>query len=160
MRAWLLGSAAILSAGLDAAAAHEFWLQPARYVAARDEAVTIGAWIGGGFRGEAWAYDPSRAVRLELHAAGRVVDLRSAASAGDACLARVVMADDRGALVVYESNFAHIELPADRFDAYLRDEGLKAALAARTQQGHSARPGRERYRRCVKTWIQGANGSR
>ncbi len=161
MRGWLLaGLTAIMAAGFDAAAGHEFWLQPKRYFAGRDEAVTIGAFVGSGFRGEAWAYDPSRAVKLELHAGGRVADLKSAATPGDAVLARVVMADDRGAVVVYESNFAHIELPADRFDAYLRDEGLDAVLAARALEGRSAGPGRERYRRCVKTWIQGSHGTR
>jgi len=163
MRRWFLaGLALMMTAGFDAAAGHEFWLQPARYFAGRDEAVTVGAFVGTGFQGEARAYDPSRAVRLELHAAGSVADLKSAASPGDAVLARVVMADDRGAVVAYESSFGRIELPADRFDAYLREEGLNAVLALRAQEGQSASPVRERYRRCVKTWIQGprSHGSR
>jgi hypothetical protein len=47
-----------------------------------------------------------------------------------------------------------IELEADRFDDYLRHEGLEAALRERRRRGESGRPGRERYTRHLKAFVQ------
>jgi uncharacterized GH25 family protein len=141
------------------AEAHEFWLSPSSYATTAGVAVTISARVGTGFRGEAKPYAAPRLVRFTMSAA-RVVDLSPAAQTGDDVWARVVLADGGGALIAYQSNQAEIELPPPEFDAYLRLEGLDEPLAARTRQGASAGPGRERYARCAKTWIGGTSVER
>jgi hypothetical protein len=134
------------------AAAHEFWLQPGRYAAARGDTVAVSAYVGNGLQGERRAYDPARVAHLALHTGGAARDLAAAGTPGGA-FARFVAPDDSGAVVAYLSNLASIELPADRFDAYLREEGLDGPLAARAANPDRGGVGRERYRRCAKTWI-------
>jgi len=153
-------AAACVASALAAAkpaAAHEHWLAATRSGPAPHDTVEIRAWVGTGFRGEPKAYAARRARRFELHAA-RTIDLRPLAVNGDLVFARLLSSDAGGALVVYESDFATLALEAARFDAYLREEGLAAPLAARAH----ATPGpvRERYARCCKTWIAGSDATR
>jgi uncharacterized GH25 family protein len=72
---------------------------------------------------------------------------------GDLVFARFVLPDDGGTLVAYQSNDAFLELAADRYNAYLKMEGLDETLAERKRQGAEAGAGREHYSRCAKTWI-------
>ena len=62
-------------------------------------------------------------------------------------------------MLAFESTFTPIELPAAQFNAYLEDEGLTETLAARLRGGAGA-PGRERYRRCAKSWLSGQETDR
>ena len=89
--------------------------------------------------------------------------------AGETIWTRYAPADRDGAMIAFESGFAPVELPGDEFEHYLKDEGLDEALRARrdrdaARQGEppasSIQPVRERFRRCAKTWIAGANGER
>jgi uncharacterized GH25 family protein len=144
---------------VTAAHAHEFWLAPSRYQAGRGDTVAVAAYVGTGFRGERKPYATTRAVRFTLDGPRRL-DLRPAAENGDLTFARFVAPDAGGAVIVYQSNFAEIELPAEEFDSYLALEGLEGPLAARRRLGPRAGPGRERYARCPKTWIAGSSPAR
>jgi len=142
------------------AAAHEYWLQPGRYSASVGDTVIVNAFVGEGFTGARLAYDPSRAERLTMHAAGAPRDLAHAwRPAAGAIMGCAVAPDDSGAVVAYLSRFTSIEIEPDRFDTYLREEGLDGPLAARAALPEGGGAGRERYRRCAKTWISpGRNG--
>ena len=150
--------AACLAAAPDAGA-HEYWLSPSRYRAATGDTLAVSAWVGTGFRGELRPYSPVRTVRLILRTR-REIDVRAGALNGDPTFARLVAPDDGGALVAFESSYTPIELPAPEFDAYLTLEGLDGPRAARANLGAAAGPGRERYRRCPKTWIAGSDLAR
>ena len=156
----LLASLLLLAGALPAAdaRAHEFWLTPSRYRAGAGDTIEVSAHIGTGFRGEVKPYAASRVVRFSLRHA-RTIDIAGLARNGDAVMARFLMPDQGGALLAYEGNFADIELPAAQFEAYLALEGLDGPLAQRRRTGSSA-PGRERYARCGKTWISGADAKR
>src|SRR5262252_2325414 len=150
--------AALVCGTAAAARAHEYWLAPSRYAAPAGAVVEIGAVAGTGFRGERKPWSAPHVVCLEARTQ-KVVDLTRVARNGELAWARFAPSDDRGALLAYESDFTPIELPAATFDAYLASEGLDAPLAARRAvQNHG--PGRERYRRCAKTWLAGRDGAR
>lgn len=152
------GITLLLLASLAApAAAHEFWLAPSTYAAARGDTVQVRAFVGTGFRGELKPFAASRVVRFALRVAGDH-DLARAARNGDAVMARFVTADAGGALVAYQSGFAEIELDAPTFERYLVEEGLDAARARRARRSTAA--ARERYARCPKTWVAGSDPSR
>ena len=132
--------------------AHEYWLAPSTYRATVGDTVTVGAWAGTGFRGERKAYAPSRVRRFERFGPARM-DLADTNRQGKTVWARFAVGRG-GTLVAYESDFAHIELPAAEFDRYLAAEGLNGPLTARRADTLAARV-RERYARCPKTWIAG-----
>lgn len=141
------------------AAGHEYWLAPSRYAAAAGDTVTVRAFAGTGFRGEAKPYAAPRVVHFRLRGP-KNLELSDTALNGDLIWARFVVADGGGVLLSYESDFSKIELPASDFDAYLKTEGLEGPRAARAARGPAAGPGRERYARCAKTWIAGAPPAR
>jgi len=47
-----------------------------------------------------------------------------------------------------------IEMEADPFEDYLRDETAEAAIKLRQERGQSSLPGREMYTKCVKTFLR------
>lgn len=159
MRRSLLLPLLVVATLPTAALAHEYWLSPSTYHAARGDTVTVGAFVGTGFRGEAKPWASPRALRFVLRTS-HVTDPSSSAVNGDLVWARFLAPDEGGALLAYQSNYANIELPAAEFDHYLRLEGLIEPLRARAKLGKRAGPGRERYARCPKVWISGSDPSR
>ena len=57
-------------------------------------------------------------------------------------------------MLVYDSQPRSLELSADKFHAYLHDEGLDFIKELREETGTADTPGRERFRRHIKTLIQ------
>jgi hypothetical protein len=57
-------------------------------------------------------------------------------------------------VVLATDNQARSDLPAERFNAYLRDEGLTPAARAREQSGRTQEEGSERYSRQAKSLVQ------
>ena len=153
-------AAALGAAGQPrAAGAHEFWLSPSSYRQAKGDTLGIAAFVGTGFRGEGSPYAATRTRSFELLGAKRL-DLKPATLNGELVFARFIAADGGGALVAYESGFTQLTLPASDFDRYLELEGLALPRAARAKLGPGAGVGRERYARCAKTWIGGADRTR
>ena len=154
-----LGSALLLaSLAAGRVSAHQYWLAPSRYVAVPQQPVEVSAFAGTGFRGEPKPWSPGRCVRFVARTV-RSIDLSRAAAPGETTWARFAPVDGGGTLLAYESGFALIELAPDAFDAYLADEGLDGPLATRRGAG-SHIPGRERYRRCAKSWLAGSDLAR
>jgi uncharacterized GH25 family protein len=141
------------------AVAHEYWLAPSAYQAPAGQTVSVQALVGSDFKGELRPFAKIRTVRLEVQTAERR-DYQSEAINGDLNLANLSLMDDGGAVVAFETNFVSIELPRDKFDDYLRKEGLDGPLRARQALGADAGPGRERYARCAKIWIAGRDFAR
>jgi len=139
-----------------AALAHEFWLQPAGFRVAVGAVVPLKLLVGEGFKGETWPR-PTRRVRRFVRfgptSAADSTDLRPALLADS--VAPALRCPTAGTqLVVLTSAPSFIGLPADKFTAYLREEGLDNALRHRQQQGETnTKPGREAYRRCAKTLV-------
>lgn len=154
LQLWLLVSLVSLVTQVQPAAAHEFWLWPSSYHAPGGREIQIAAATGEGFGGQPMPFARERTVSLELLAARRL-DLTVVAGEGDSVFARFIAPDDSGAVVTYVSEPAAITLPAAKFEAYLADDGLDQVLAARAAAGQSTLPGRERFRRCAKTWVAG-----
>jgi hypothetical protein len=57
------------------------------------------------------------------------------------------------ATLLYRSRHSFIELPPEKFESYLEDEGLEQIIAARQHSGNSLTPGRESYARYCKALV-------
>ena len=147
---------AVLLICTTAGLAHEFWLAPASYQVAAGTAVPLRLLVGENFAGQAWAR-PTRRVRRFVRVGPASptdsTDMRPALLADS--LAPAVRCPTPGThLVALTSQLAFIELPPDKFTAYLREEGLGLALRERQEADQTTTtPGREAYRRCAKTLI-------
>ena len=145
----------LLLLAATAGLAHEFWLEPARFWVAPGATVHLRRFSGENFEGEAWTGRSARLTSFRHYAPGQpLTDLLPAATAADTIHSTVTLRQPGTHLVALATNNALLTLPAEKFTAYLREEGLDYVLAQRQQRGQTDAPGREAYRRCAKTLVQ------
>ena len=137
------------------AAAHDFWIQPARFAVSAGESVPFIFQVGHGKFRQRWGVETARVVRF--------ADISSAGSTDRRAIVHTDTGDTDGTLVlttpgthvvVMESKHAISELPAIRFNDYLKVEGLTPAINQRMKTGQQGAAGREMYSRRAKTLIQ------
>jgi uncharacterized GH25 family protein len=142
LHAAVLGFAALAA---PLASSHDFWVQPERFVVPNEDVTRFTLQAGHGPERQRSRIPLARIVRFaDLTPLGQESDLRAALHSGAGHRFEVP-----GAHLVYlvSDNRAQSHLPAARFNAYLREEGLAAAPA---HAGHVT----ERYRRVAKALVQ------
>lgn len=136
------------------ASAHEFWMTPDRFAPPVNGPVTLSLFVGENLRGDPVGFGRPLAASLRWYSLRGEVELRSHLP-DHLNQSSIAMAFDRpGAqLIALDTRPFTIDLAADKFTDYLRDEGLEHVIALREATGQRAIPGRERYRRHVKTLL-------
>ena len=153
LRAWVM----VCTLGLaftTRVLAHDFWIEPSSFTPMPEQGVTVRLLVGEHFSGDAVARPPPASLHRFV-----LADVRSQASAtvpgrvgGDpAGLLRV--ARPGFYVVAFHGKPNRVELAADKFNAYLKSEGLDFVLALREQRGQANEPGREIYSRCAKSLL-------
>jgi uncharacterized GH25 family protein len=135
--------------------AHEFWLEPRKFVLSRGEHVILKFNVGENFEGVNWRGNASSVKSLKLFYANIEDDLQSLITnetEGDSLSLQFY--DEGTALVAYQSTNKHIELAPDKFLEYLKEDGLANAIEYREKNGETDTVGRENYMRCAKTLFQ------
>jgi uncharacterized GH25 family protein len=125
--------------------AHDFWVNPDSFVVSVGASTVLGMQVGHGDARRTSAIPSRRIVRFAAWTpAGEVIDLRN--------VGKLVPSEPGLHLLALETDAnAQSHLPADRFNAYVAEEGLSPAPAVRDVI--------ERYRRVAKALIQaGAPG--
>ena len=130
--------------------AHETWLQPEKFVAAPDESVQVTLRISDGKSVRDANLKPDRILRVELVKEDRHMPLPL--QSGDATVTAVPVPPGPS-VVVMETEPKHVDLAADKFAAYLREQGLTQILAERKRRGETRLTAREDYMRCMKTLL-------
>lgn len=143
----------------SAAAAHEFWLLPPQFFVAPGATLNLHVLVGENFTGERWSNKSNRVTRLTHYAPTGQMDLLAAATATDTLHPTVAFAQPGTHMVVLTTNNSFITLEAEKFNAYLKEDGLDYILLQRQQRGTLNQPGREAYSRCAKTLVQVGNAS-
>jgi len=132
--------------------AHEFWLEPSAFRPAPGAEVTVRLFVGDGMPGEAYARNPDRISAFFVDADGRRFDIEGAPGADPAGRFR---APEGPFVVGYRSKESRIVLDAEKFEAYLAEEGLEEISRLRAERGDKKREGREVYSRCAKAAVGG-----
>jgi hypothetical protein len=144
---------AALSAG--ACGAHEFWMLPDAFALPAGASTRLTLAVGQDFAGEPVAFSRQLVADLRHLARDGDADLRLlTAGNGGALALRLRLAREGTHVIALDTRPSAIELQADKFNDYLRLEGLGAVLQARERAGAIGLPGREHYRRNVKTIVQ------
>ena len=132
--------------------AHEFWLSPVATPHKVGGTASLTLQVGEFFEGELVGFSLAQTTTLRQYSAAGSKDLRPGLPADTALPALLLpLATGGTQLVAFENQPSRITLSADRFHAYLHDEGLDAIKARREAAGVAEQPARERYRRYVKT---------
>jgi uncharacterized GH25 family protein len=134
--------------------AHEFWLQPDKFIYKRGEEINIRFNVGENFTGENWTGDTAKVQRLNFYYADVKDDLTPAMGNEKGDSIRLSVFDEGTAMVTFNSKNSFIELDSAKFNAYLLEDGLTEAIKYRKQNKEMDSAGHELYQRSVKTILQ------
>jgi hypothetical protein len=110
--------------------------------------------VGEQFTGERVAFIRTVVARLRGHSLAGVVDLTGLVPVQTVGEIAFRPATAGTHLIAMDSHPSLVTLPADKFHAYLHEEGLDDIVQARQAAGAAAQDGRERFRRNVKALVQ------
>lgn len=144
------------------ASAHEYWIQPATFRPATGQEIEINLFVGDGLPGEARKRDPSKLIRFDwIHVSDHSSSPPSLQEVpgkeGDTPAGKVRLASPGLHVIAFRNRPTTITLEPDKFEAYLREDGMEHVIDLRKKLGESAKPGREAYSRCAKALVA-ANG--
>ncbi len=139
--------------------AHDFWIEPTTFRPEVGSTVGLALRVGQGFRGDPVPRSNEMIVKfVEVSPSGAESAVDGIPGRDPAGRARV-MQPGYG-VVGYRSKPSSLELPADKFEAYLKEEGLEKVIAIRASRGESETPSKEIYSRCAKALLDvGGSGT-
>ncbi|MFM8849514.1 MAG: DUF4198 domain-containing protein [Cytophagales bacterium] len=137
--------------------AHEFWLQPRKYRLAIGEELEFSFKVGENFDGEDWDLKKHKVEKIELHRAANTIDLKKLVKPDGKDRVTLKMDEEGTQLITMQTNYAFIELGAEKFNAYLKEDGLDNITALRTKSGTTEKSAKEFYGRFVKLLVQVGN---
>jgi hypothetical protein len=135
--------------------AHEFWLDPFSFWGSK---MNIRIRVGEHFKGENWKGDYSKVRSLAFVNHNQVNALDPStllAHKGDSL--QMSTPFDGTQTLIFNTTNSFIQLGADDFNAYLKEDGLAEIMALRKSNHQDTSGAREYYQRSVKTLLQ--NGS-
>jgi uncharacterized GH25 family protein len=139
---------------ISSLSAHEFWLNPKKFIYKRTEKIDVRFLVGENFKGEIWQGNNERIRSLKLYYGGVSDDLSQFITDATGDSIEYVMLDEGTNLIAFNSNNSFIELDPFKFNEYLVEDGLINALEYRKQNDEMGCNGREYYQRCAKTLLQ------
>ena len=142
--------------------AHEFWFEPVTAPLMSDDTARLDLRVGEFFEGESLGFSAQQTVALRQYTASGTKDLRAMlppASRGAIPTLNLPLPSPGSYLFAFDGQPNQISLPSGTFHAYLHDEGLDFIKTQREAAGTAEKPGRERYRRHVKTLLRVGNSA-
>ena len=133
--------------------AHEFWIATSPPAPRTGAPMTMTLRVGEFYTGELVAVTTQHAVSLRALSKGREDDLTPMITAALEPELQFAFARPGSQVLAYESHASQVELAADKFHAYLHDEGMDWVIRQRESAGTAATPGRERFRRSAKALV-------
>lgn len=142
----------VFLASISCLMAHEFWLSASSFFLSVGQTTHISAMVGEDFAGKLWKFDPKRIKTLRHYTKNTMRDLDQSTLPADSLLVRFDREGNQ--LIALETNNKFLAMEADKFLAYLKEDGLDNAIALRQQRNETKKQSREFYARCVKTLVQ------
>jgi hypothetical protein len=136
---------------------HEFWMAPVKYYYNVGERLALDFRVGEDFIGDRWKVKKERFDRFELHDVKSIKDLKPAVDDSATVLNLLELNNEGGHVVVLQTNEVFSELPADEFNAYLKEDALDEAHAFRRKNNELDKAGKELYARYSKSIFQVGN---
>ncbi len=130
--------------------AHDLYLMPQKFRPAKGETILLSTNTGDGFPVSDQPVDPARLTAIPA------IPVESWRMMNRATHATVTVRDGSQYFAV-STKPRYLEMEPDKFDAYLKAEGLGAQLGLRKQKSEGASPGREMYTKCAKTYVVAGN---
>ena len=131
--------------------AHDMWIEPTTYFPAAGQVVGAKLRVGQDLLGDPLPRDPALVKEFVFEDSAGRKPLIGHDGADPAGYLRVAAP---GLVVIgYSSNASAVELQAEKFNQYLKEEGLDAVAAERARRGQTGAKVRELFSRCAKSLI-------
>ena len=157
-RAALLAAAACVLSGASPAAAHDMWIEPSTFHPAPGATIGVRLRVGQFFVGDPLPRYESLVQRFEL--SSRDGERSIEGSEGDEPAGRIEIPSAGAHLVGYRSNNSYVSQEPQKFEEYLKEEGLEQIVRIRDGRGESQKPSREFFARCAKALVVAGTGPR
>jgi len=132
-------------------AAHDMWIEPTTFFPQSGQIVSLRLRVGQDLLGDPLLLDPSLVNQFVVSDGNGVRPVVRRDGRDPAGLVR--LAEPGVHVIGYRSNPSTIEIPADTFNQYLKEEGLDAVSAQRARRNETRAPAREIFSRCAKSLV-------
>ena len=131
--------------------AHDMWMEPSTFSPAAGDIVSVRLRVGQDLLGDPIPRDPALVNQFVFEDASGRKPLVGRDGADPAGFLRV---SAPGVVVIgYRSNPSQVELTAEKFNQYLKEEGLEAVAALRARRNETGAKARELFSRCAKSLV-------
>jgi hypothetical protein len=135
--------------------AHDFWLQPSRFILAAPGAIPMSIYVGHGATRERWGVNADRVIQFRSSGPEGWVDRKGSLALGGRRFDAVVPLPSSGSYVfAFQSRSAVSNLPFLRFNDYVTSEGITPIATNRERARTQRSNGRELYSRRAKAIVQ------
>jgi len=132
-------------------AAHDMWIEPTTFFPQSGQIVSLRLRVGQDLLGDPLLLDPSLVNQFVVSDGDGVRPVVRRDGRDPAGLVRLTAPGVH--VIGYRSNPSTIEIPADTFNQYLKEEGLDAVSAQRARRNETRAPAREIFSRCAKSLV-------
>ena len=132
-------------------AAHDMWIEPATFAPDVGQVVSVRLRVGQDLLGDPLLLDPSLVNQFVVSDGDGVRPVVRRDGRDPAGLVRLTAPGVH--VIGYRSNPSTIEIAADTFNQYLKEEGLDAVSAQRARRNETRAPAREIFSRCAKSLV-------
>jgi len=160
LRSTLRRLAALVVVGLfpsSLAAAHDYWIEPGTWTPEVGSVLAVRHLVGHAHELDEVPRSEARIERFVCLQEGEVRPIVGRDGEVPAGFVRLVSEGLHH--VAYESRPVFLELPPERFRAYLFEESLGRIVTERQRRGEQESPGRELYSRCAKSIVRVGSSS-
>jgi uncharacterized GH25 family protein len=157
----MIRRAAVFAAALcvaQAAAAHDLWIEPSAFHTIPGATIGIRLRVGMNFVGDPLPRYDSLVQRFDLSSQDGERSIEG--NEGDEPAGRIVIPSAGAHLVGYRSNNSYLSQEPQKFEEYLKEEGLEQIIRIRAGRGESQKPSREFFARCAKALVVSGSGPR
>jgi uncharacterized GH25 family protein len=132
-------------------AAHDMWIEPTTFSPETGRIIGVRLRVGQDLLGDPLGYDPALIDQFVFEDASGRKPVVGRAGADPAGFLRVAAP---GLLVIgYRSQPSAVELTPEKFNQYLKEEGLDAVAAQRAVRHETGAKARELFSRCAKSLV-------
>lgn len=133
---------------------HEFWLQPKKYRYQVGEQMNVDFMVGESFTGEFWDLKRHQVEKLEMYNLTGKKDLLGEVKNSEGNNLGYKFSQTGTHMLTMQSSAAYIELEAEKFNDYLKEDGLDYILDERRKSNELDKPSKEYYTRFTKLLVQ------
>jgi uncharacterized GH25 family protein len=149
-RTGILVAAAVALAGAPLLA-HDMWMEPSTFSPAAGDIVSVRLRVGQDLLGDPIPRDPALVNQFVFEDGSGRKPLVGRDGADPAGFLRVAAP---GLVVIgYRSNPSLVELTPEKFNQYLKEEGLEAIAAQRARRNETGAKARDLFSRCAKSLV-------